>query len=193
MDIRMTFTGTTPLLMHSDVTVNALNPLTKAIKKVTSKKTGKTDEDHEEIARLEHLAGLYFAEGIGPYMPGRNVEACLIKAGGITRMGTKLKQALFVSTDTNPLAYTGPRDIKALWADENFRYMSSVKVGQARTMRCRPQFREWKFECEAILDTSVIDLADLTDIADTAGQRIGLGDFRPRFGRFTATVEQATG
>lgn len=192
MNIRMTFTGTAPLLMHSDATVNPLHPLTKAIKKVTSKRTGKTDDDHEEIARLEHLAGLYYDPGIGPYMPGRNVEACTVKAGGITRMGTKLKQALFVTTDINPLAYNGPRDLDGLWADENFRYMSSVKVGQARVMRCRPQFREWRFECDAILDTSVIDLADLRDVLETAGQRIGLGDFRPRFGRFISTVEQAT-
>lgn len=185
------FTGRTPLLMHSDVTVNPLHPITKQIKKVTSKRTNKTDEDHEEVARLEHLAGLYLDPDLGPYMPGQNIEACLVKAGGITRMGTKLKQAMFVTTDVNPLVYSGPRDAKGLWADENFRYMASVKVGQARVMRCRPQFRDWRFDCQAILDTNIVDLADLQDIAVTAGTRIGLGDYRPRFGRFTVSVEHA--
>jgi hypothetical protein len=37
----------------------------------------------------------------------------------------------------------------------------------------------------------VIDLAELVSIAETAGHLIGLGDWRPRFGRFTATVTRA--
>ncbi|WP_264072351.1 hypothetical protein [Mycobacterium palustre] len=33
---------------------------------------------------------------------------------------------------------------------------------------------------------------DLATIADNAGSLIGLCDWRPRFGRFTATVERAS-
>lgn len=188
MDVRITLTGRTPLLMNSDRTVNPIDPITKAIKKVTSKKTNKTEEDHEEVARLEHLGGLYLDPDIGPYIPGQNIEASFVKAAAVTRQGTKLKQALIVTTDVNPLGYTGPRDPEGLWADLNFRHMASVKVGQARVMRCRPQFREWRTEADAIIDTSIVALSDFEDIASTAGSRIGLGDFRPRFGRFTATI-----
>ena len=57
-------------------------------------------------------------------------------------------------------------------------------------MRCRPWFPEWTVQAEGILDPSVLELDDLTTIADNAGSLIGLGDWRPRFGRFTAVVER---
>jgi hypothetical protein len=43
-------------------------------------------------------------------------------------------------------------------------------------------------QADGILDPGVIELEDIRQIADTAGQLIGLGDWRPRFGRFTAQV-----
>ncbi len=187
MDFRITLTGTTPLLMHNARLANPLDPATKALKAVTSKRV-KTDEDHEEIARLEHLGSLYLDPDAGPYIPGENVERCLFDAAKITKSGQKIKQGVFVSTNVNPLGYRGPRDADGLWKDENFRSILSVKVTTSRLMRCRPLFREWTVEADGILDTSVLSIQDLRSIAVTGGQRTGLGDYRPRYGRFTAEV-----
>lgn len=189
MDFRITLTGTTELLMHNARLANPLDPATKALKGVTSKRI-KTDEDHEEMARLEHAGGLYCDPEVGPYIPGANFERCLLDAAKITKSGQKVKQGVFITTTINPLAYNGPRDPAGLWADQNFRHIASVKVTTSRVMRTRPMFRQWKVDALGILDGAVLSLPDLRSIAVTAGQRVGLGDYRPRFGRFEATIEQ---
>ena len=187
MQFRITFTGTAELLMHNARLANPLDPAAKAMKAVSSKRV-KTDDDHEELARLEHLGSLYYDPEIGPYLPGQNIERCLVDAAKVTKSGVKVTRGVFVSTNINPLAYKGPRTPEDLWADENFRHMASVKVQQNRVMRCRPMFRQWRTEAEGTLDTRVLSLDELQGIADTSGAMIGIGDYRPRYGRFTAEV-----
>lgn len=187
MDFRITITGTDSLLMHNARLSNPLDPAAKAVKKLTSKRT-KTDEDYEELAHVEWTGGLYHDSEIGPYVPGDNIWRCLYDAAKKHKKGPRIKEGVFIATSVNPLAYPGPRDIGRLWADENFRHFASAKVGMQRVTRCRPQFREWRTEADGVLDDSVLDLAELQQIAEVAGQLIGLGDWRPRFGRFAAAV-----
>lgn len=189
---RITLHGTAPLLVHNSRLADPLDPATRALKKVSGKGK-KTDEDHEELARLEHAGSLYFDSDIGPYVPGQNIERCLVDAAKITRQGVKVTRGVFISTDVNPISYRGPRTVDGLWKDENFRLMASVKIGMKRVMRCRPMFRDWAVEADGILDPAVLDLADLVGIATAAGQMIGLGDWRPRYGRFTAELQQVAG
>ena len=189
IDFRIRITGTAPLLMHSSRLSDPLNDATKALKKVTAKRQ-KTDEDHADIARLEHAGSLYIDPDVGPYLPGENISRALVDGARLTKQGIKVQRGVLIATDTNPLSYRGPRTVAGLWDDANFRHMASVKIGTSRTMRCRPVFREWTTEAEGVLDASLLDLADLQAIATTAGQMIGLGDWRPRFGRFTAVVER---
>lgn len=190
MKFTITIAGTAPLLMHNSRLANPIDPAAKAIKRVTGKRT-KTDEDHEELARLEHVGSLYFDADAGPYIPADNIWRCLYDAAKKSKRGPKVKEGVFISTDVNPLAYRGPRDIDGLWKDENFRHIASAKVTTSRVMRCRPIFREWAVDAEGELDLAVLDLVELTQIAETAGHLVGLGDWRPRFGRFTATVSKA--
>ena len=187
MNFTITLTGTAPLLMHNSRLANPLDSATKALKKVTGKRN-KTDDDHAELARLEHCGSLYFDPDIGPYLPGDNVWRALYDASKKRKLGPKIKEGVIITSDVNPLSYRGPRDVAGLWKDENFRLMASVKVGMVRVMRCRPMFREWSVQVEGILDTVILDPADFSAIAETAGQLVGVGDWRPRYGRFLAQV-----
>jgi hypothetical protein len=189
IEFLITFTGTAPLLMHNSRLANPLDPAAKAVKKYTSKRT-KTDEDHEAIARLEFSGGLYLDPELGPHIPGENIMRCLVDGARLTKQGIKVTRGVFIKTDVNPLAYDGPRDADGLW-QAGWRHMASVKVGQQRIMRCRPWFPEWRVQAEGIIDPAVLELDDVATIADNAGSLIGLGDWRPRHGRFTATVERA--
>ena len=190
IDIRLTLQGTAPLLMHNSRLANPLDPATKALSKATGKRK-KTEDDHAEIARLEFLGSLYFDEEIGPYLPGENLQRALLDAARMNRRGKDVERGLFVTTDINPLVYTGPRTREALWDDENFRHMASVKVTTSRTMRCRPIFREWATEVEAAFDPNVLDMGDIEGMAERSGLYIGLCDWRPRYGRFQVEVEKA--
>jgi len=188
---RLTCRGTEPLLMHNSRLANPLDEVAKLMKRITAKRK-KTEDDYEELARLEHWGGLYFDADLGPYIPGQNFERCLLDAARITRAGKKVERGVFVSSNVNPISYQGPRGIDGLWADQNFRHMSSVKVGTNRVMRTRPMFRQWEVYCEGEYDGDVINLDELQEIAGTAGRMIGLGDWRPRFGRFTATLDKVS-
>lgn len=188
INFTITLTGTAPLLMHNSRLSNPMDPATKALKKVISKRN-KTDEDHEQIARLEFAGGLYLDPDVGPYIPGENIARALVDGAKLTKMGVKVTRGVFIATDINPLSYKGPRDDQGLW-DAGHRHMASVKVGTSRTMRCRPWFSEWMVQADGVLDPSVLELDDLATIADNAGSLIGIGDWRPRFGRFTARIQR---
>jgi hypothetical protein len=192
VDITITLSGTATLLMHNGQLVDSFNPVNQAKKRITGKPArSKTPDDELELRRLEFLGSLYSDPDVGPYVPGENIARCFRDAGALTRDGKNVVRGLFISTDINPVAYEGPRDPEDLWKDENFRNVTPVKQGQGRIIRCRPQFRNWTVEAEGILDTNVLDFGALRRIATSAGQMIGLGDWRPRYGRFTATIEAA--
>jgi hypothetical protein len=190
MKVRLSLEGTAPLLMHSARGVDPLDPVVKQIKAITAKRK-KTEDDMEVIARLEFEVSMYFLDSIGPFIPGVNVEKCLVEGGRITKSGKNVERGLFVLDNACPLLYTGPRDIEGLWSAANgeFRSMMAVGVGGRKIMRCRPIFHDWSVECEAELDTTVLNIGELEQIATHAGSMVGLGDFRPRYGRFLTKVE----
>jgi hypothetical protein len=192
--ITLHLTGQAPLLMHRPVLVNALDERTKEIKKYTGKRK-KTQEDIEVIMRLEWEAGLYHDPAIGPYLPGVNVETCLRDSGKITKLGTAVTRGVIVPDDKLPLLYDGPRGngngVQELW-DANYKDYRVVGNQQNAVMRCRPCFKPnsaaWRLEVPLMVEPSIIDPDEVIGIARRAGLMIGLGDYRPRFGRFTVEV-----
>lgn len=188
MEFKLKLMSTETLLMHNAQLADPLNPFTKELAEVTSKRK-KSEEDHVEIARREWLGGLYYDAEIGPYIPGQNLERALLDSARLNRLGKGIQRGMFITENRIALQYPGPRDLPSLMADANHRHSASVKVGMSRTMRCRPMFREWSLETVGLLDEEQLDLSDLQQIAVRAGTLIGLGDWRPRFGRFTAEVQ----
>lgn len=179
--LKVRITGSSPLLMHSDRLANPLDPLKKELATYTSKRK-KTDEDHEEISRIEWSAAMYHDDNIGPYIPGVMVKATMINAAKKTKEGPKARSGLIVTTSKARLEYDGPRDKEKMWKSGKFADIRSVVVQRARLMRCRPVFTEWSFVAEIMYDMSVIDKADILRLLETAGLMVGIGDFRPQFG-----------
>ncbi|MFY1021175.1 hypothetical protein [Ectopseudomonas khazarica] len=184
--IKVKIIGTRPLLMHSDIYADPLNPRTKAHKALTAKKK-KTDEDHEAIAQSEWRGGMYFDEELGPYIPGINVESSIVAGGKLSRLGAQLKRSIEVIDDRCKLDYTGPRTIEGLW-EKRFYDARSVKVPGARLTRYRPLFRDWSLTCEIAFDSETINREQVVKCLEDAGQYCGIGDYRPKFGRFSVEV-----
>jgi len=184
--LKFRLTGTRPLLMHADTFSDPLNPLTKAHKQLTGKRK-KTEDDHEAIAQSEWRGSLYYDEELGPYMPGVNVEACMVAGGKLQKLGTTLKRAAEVWEDKCRLKYKGPRDPEAMW-DAQMYDARSVVVQRQRLMRYRPIFRDWSLECTVVYDETAIDRSDIIKCLTDGGQMSGLGDYRPKFGRFEVEV-----
>jgi len=184
--LRFKVTGDAPLIMHNGSLANPLSQGAKQLKQVTSKKK-KTDADFERMAEIEFKAGLYIDEDRGPVIPGENIEATIYNAAKITKEGKIAKSACFVPKAA-VLQYDGPRDADGLWQDERFRNCVGVKVGMSRIMRTRPIFNEWSAVIEVEFEDSVVNQEQVERWVHSAGTQVGLCDWRPRCGRFTAEV-----
>jgi hypothetical protein len=176
--------GVTPMLQHNDTTADPLNEYSKAMKRISSKRT-KTEDDHLEMARIEMRAGLYWDEAVGLHIPGENVEACLIGAAKFKKLGTTFKRGAQVVDIHCPLVDTGaPENPDEIVADNNFRFTKSVKVGTSKVMRTRAIFDTWATEFTVMFEPTQLQREDIIEMAESAGAMVGLGDWRPRFGRF---------
>ncbi len=66
-----------------------------------------------------------------------------------------------------------------------------VVIQRARVLCWRPKFNNWKLKFVIdILDDENISPSNLKEILEKAGQAKGIGDYRPRFGRFQVTSFQ---
>ena len=183
-------TGTSPLLMHATTSIDPTHKLSRAMKAITSKHASKkTEDDLIELKRLEFEAGLYFDDEIGPYLPGELLQACIRDGGKANRLGSEVTRSVLVVDDRVCLIYAGPRTKKGLW-EKGFSDTRSVKIGQNRVLRTRPIFSEWAVEFQVQLDVEHLDPGLFDECVANAGQRVGLGDYRPRFGRFTAEIRE---
>ena len=180
--VKIKITGTRPMLMHSDKFADPLHPATKAHKDRTAKRK-KTDEDHEAIAKSEWAGGMYFDQEIGPYMPGVNIEASIIAGAKLSKLGTQFKRSAEVMDERCRVDYDGPRTLEAMW-DAKMYDARSVKVSTSRLMRYRPIFRKWSIEFEVMFDDTSINKSDVMKCIRDAGMYCGIGDYRPKFGRF---------
>jgi hypothetical protein len=180
-NLKFKITGVSPLLMHNGQLVDPLNYYSMRLKEVTKKKM-KTDADHAEMGRIEFYGGLYLSAG-EPCLPGEMIEAVLIRGAMKEKRGPAAKAGILV--DENPaLIYSGPRTPDELWADEKFRLRVAAKVGQSKVMRTRPKFDEWSAELNVKFLPSLLNAKEIRSFLVTAGEQIGVGDWRPRFGRF---------
>lgn len=179
-----TIRGTTPMMMHNERLANPFDDLTKAIKAISGKRK-KTEDDLIEMSRIEWLGGLYFNDDDGVHMPGHNMLACIIGGGKLHKLGTTVKRAAIISEDAIAIDHDGPATPEKLFADKRFVDIRSVKVGTAKIMRCRPIFpRGWSCKFTVAYDENALQREDLDRCIESAGQMVGIGDYRPRFGRF---------
>lgn len=181
--VTYTIRGITPLLMHSERLANPFDDLTKELKALTGKRK-KTEDDLLEIARVEWTGGLYANDETGIHLPGYNVFSALIGGGKVHKLGTAIRRSALVQEDSIPLVYEGPKKPSQLFQNKRFVDMRSVKVGTAKVMRCRPIFRNWEATFTVLFEETGIQRSELDRCLQCSGQMVGVGDYRPRFGRF---------
>lgn len=183
-DLDFHIVGVSPTVQHNGQLADPLNKFTKALKQVTSKRK-KTDDDYEEMARLEFLGGLYVDENGAPCWPGECIESMFKSAARLSKCGKDIERGLWIDGNW-PLIYKGPKDADSLAADEKFRFTCGVKNpgSGSRVMRTRPIFRDWSLKFSLRFDVECLSPDRVREFAVTAGKYVGLSDFRPRYGRF---------
>lgn len=203
-DLTVRIKGTRDMLLHSSAGMNPRNPILQAIKPLQGRRgKSKTEIVVESIEKADWLgSGIWNEEGKSwlegeefkfegykdPVLPCEYLCRATQVAATSTRSGTKVKQALSegLSGDAT-LVYEGPTNAEEMWNDYQCRFIDcrSVVVNRARIMRNRLRIPAgWEATLDLTLDTSILDIEELKTYITDAGRRVGVGDYRPKFGRF---------
>ena len=174
--------GRAPLLMRSGRLADPLDDVAKALARLTCKRL-KTESDHNRIAAIEWRGALWLSEG-RPCIPGEAIESAVTAAARTRRMGAVVRAAVIVPNHA-VLDHDGPEDLDIMYRDPRFVHRCGVRVAGRTSMRTRPQFPQWSAVIRLDYLDTMIDGEALRDLVVIAGDRIGVGDYRPKYGRFS--------
>ncbi len=183
----VTIRGISPLLMHNGQLADPMNEHTRAVgDAVKTAKKSKTDAAWEAAYKAEFLGGLYLDEKLEPCLTGEVIEAVIIEGAKKTKQGKEARAGVIVDGNF-PLKYKGPRAAEDLWRAKFYK-TTSARIGQNRVMRTRPMFMEWGCTFSVQFNPSLINKKDLIKFIEKSGAEVGVGDFRPRYGRYEVAV-----
>lgn len=187
--ISVKLTGNGPMLMHSDKLSDPLSEITKAHKRLTADfQLKKTDDGQIAIARSEYMASFYLDNKGVICLPGLNIRKSLIEGARLHKGGKGIERGVVFIDGMIPLEYDGPKDCEKLWENSRFVDARGVVVNRGRLIRYRPVFREWSVVVNCIINEDIIDTGGLLHYWAEAGAMVGMGDFRPLFGRYNVEV-----
>lgn len=93
----------------------------------------------------------------------------------------------FCSGPEVKINYDGPRTKEKMFADPRFSLRKGVAVQKSRIIRLRPMIPTgWSLTFVLEFDDSILNKKSLIKAIEDAGSLVGLGDWRPKFGRFNA-------
>jgi len=179
----LTIKGTSPLLMHNGQLCDPMNEHARALSAaVKEAKAKKTDDAWVYAHKCEFLGGLYLDDALEPCITGESLEAMICAGAKATKQGKAVKAGIMVDGNFS-LDYKGPRTADGLW-DARFFKTQGARVGQNRVMRTRPCFTGWACTFDIHYNPTLINKGDIRKFIARAGEECGIGDYRPRFGRF---------
>jgi hypothetical protein len=186
--IKSKWTGIRPILMHNGQLADWSNPITQQIKAITASGTkNRSEAEWERLEKLEWLGGLYWDEKDGPIIPGDNIERCIQLGAKKARLGKEVASAVLCTEPYAVLNYDGPRDREKLYAaNGKFALRQGISIkGSSRLIRVRPMFPSgWTLTFEVEFDSTILNRKQIMQAMINAGALVGLGDWKPKFGRF---------
>ncbi len=174
--------GKSPLLMHNGSLANPTNPIVKAMKAITGNRK-KTDEQYEQLARLEFRGGLYLNQAGKVIVPSAVIEGSIRDGAKKSKLGKQFASAVMVNDDAL-LDYGEDLTPDEMFERGDFVSMMAVRVEKNRIMRTRPIFHGWRLSFEVTWDSEQINASNLRKAIEDAGNMVGICDYRPKFGRF---------
>lgn len=191
-NLKVTWKGITPLIMHSCQCVNPLHPISKEIRKLNDKPRGTklTEEELERLSDLEWEAGAYWQDGLGLYIPGENVEATIRNGAKANKKGKDIEKYVNITDLYIPFDYGENLTKEELIKRYEYRDTRPMVVSRARILRTRPRFDQWRITFNLIYDEEKIDLDTIVDAIEYSGKYVGLCDSRPKYGKFTSIIEE---
>jgi len=174
--IKVSIEGVAPLLQHK-MSIEQEAQLSSKTKKSTGQSKGDNPEDY-----------LYKVGGVICQPAEHILQAVIKRLSGYKIQGKGKKTYLEMGKGSlNIVPDMIPHNIQD-W-EEDVRTVV-IKATRGRVVRIRPKFIDWSldFVIEVINDEFPIEV--IKSALDDAGREGGLGDYRPRFGRFIVTSFQ---
>lgn len=182
IEVEIKLTGITPLILnrYHDAAAEAATSGSRLSSAAQDRGTPR------EIAEKK----LYTGINGDLIIPQPNLLRCLVDGGQFHKVGKSQ-----VTTSSKSLLYGGALDIIAAeilivhsqpWTvDTRAVVIPSTK---GRILAHRPRFDDWSLSFTMLIDPTIVGEKLMRQIIDDAGNRVGLGDFRPArkgpYGRF---------
>jgi hypothetical protein len=166
-EVKVKIVGIAPLLMNKF-----------KMEKPEETKAKRRDEQYSPETDAENA--LYRDNEVGIYAPSTWLEACLretakeFKGKGKSSMKAVILSSVFVEPDKLPLN-------KQTYDEIDLR---PVVIQRNRVVKGRPRFNSWELEFTLKFDGNRVKKETLRQILEEAGAIKGIGDYRPKFGRF---------
>jgi hypothetical protein len=193
--LKTTWTGIRPLVMHSaamidpdNPNVRLLNQMQRALKKLKKEDEEGREEQRRKIERVEWEASLYF-DGERLFVPGDNIMRCIQEGARKSKAGKQAESGLLpVDDSVIHTTVKGKINLDSLFQDKAFSLRQAVRIPPrtgSRIMKVRPMVPTgWSITFDVEYDEKVLATEALKEAMKDAGTLIGLGDWRPKFGRF---------
>lgn len=188
-----TIEGIRPLLLANGRAADPLDEFAVAMKEIRELRTKRTDDDYLRERELSWLASIYYDPEIGFYMPSANIDQMLIDGAKKSTKGTVMKTGVECAHPHVLIRFPripncpDEKDLDAVQADKRFRFERRVKgASNSRIIAVNAMIPTgWQMDLQFDYDTDCgVKLKDIEKALERAGSLVGLGGWRPKFGRF---------
>ncbi len=120
----------------------------------------------------------------GYYVPSSWIEGMMVKSATDIKMPGSGKKTLKNATRGGVFV----TDDKIRLSNKEYEVDVRAVVNpstRGRILRARPLFKEWELEFTlSVINEKDFDVHTIKEILDNGGQYVGIGDYRPKYGRF---------
>lgn len=183
--VSISIEGMAPLMQHR-FPVPDFEDLGKGGRRVTG------EQDYSQ----EWKGYLYVTPDGEIYQPATHIDSAMVKAAaGYKIQGARgktykdlFKGNVFTSPETILHNVKAPETLDTDTGKQLYLDVRPVVVQRARVIRVRPCFAPgWNLAFEISVLDDQIPTNVVNEVLQLAGRTVGIGDFRPRFGRFMVT------
>ena len=189
MRYKLTVKGLSPIIMHdAQKGLDVRHEWKLEINTLARKKgSNRTEVEDARIRELETALSFWFDEDKNPTIPPDALRRAIEDAAKKTKQGTLVREGLTVLDARFIFDQEKYGSTLEEWS-RKCQFPAVVRNQQSRIIRTRARFIEWGCEFTIDTDPADVDRARLEEWIKVAGNRIGLGDWRPqksgRHGRF---------
>ena len=191
MDVKVKIIGQTSLIHHSGAGIDPSTPAAREIREITAKRGGnRTDVEEIRLRELECQRSIWL-DGVGdkPTIPPQAFRAAIETAARKVKQGPMVREGL-TAVDAEFIYDTDRYGSTLAELGQTTQFVTGVVVQRSRVLRTRAKFDcPWQATFLLDIDLNLVSEQMLAAWCEIAGQRIGIGDWRPEksghYGRFS--------